>query len=413
MRKDKNRFLKTRLRGVVSPDHLAGPSNNLLNFTWTRRSGVGVKLGNEPKDTILKDISFRISVIFKSRKSKQATSRDFSIFYSTRRRRKLMSKTKEEARYGLGLAVNTVKDIRSALKAAFNFAVDERLLMENPVKKTVIPPPPLSSANPLTVEEAWAFISVKGMFWYGDAFTLDLQTGARPEELMAWIWDDVDFDKGEIRIERACKWIDGAFTGFGAVKTRRSERVIELAPEHIEFLKAHQEKQNDHIKTVTKTGLSYGEPKMLEWIRKERSKQQHQYKHTNLIFPSQRGNVPNSNGLRASFKRMLRRAGLTGIRLEVRLYDLRHTHATILLTLGFPDHEVANRMGHTVDMLNNTYAHQYKGRQRRASSLFVKLIPLTTSGSVKPADIEECVKQHVEQTAQELEESFKKLLNIK
>jgi integrase len=287
--------------------------------------------------------------------------------------------------------------------------VDEKLLLENPVKKTVIPPPPLSSVNPLTVEEAWAFVSVKDMFWHGDAFTFDLQTGLRPEELMALIWDDVDFDEGVIRIERACKWIDGVFTGFGPVKTRRSERIIELSSEHIEFLKARWEKQNHHISARIQASLSYGEPKVLEWIRKERSKQQHQYKHTNLIFPTRGGNVPNFNGVRRSFKSMLRRAGLTGARLEVRLYDLRHTHATILLTLGFPDHEVAKRLGHTVDMLNNIYAHQYKGRQRKASSLFVKLIP-TASSSVQPADIKECIKQLVEQSTQELEDALKKLL---
>lgn len=321
-----------------------------------------------------------------------------------------MVRTKEEAHYGLGLGVNTVHKVRAGLGAAFNFAVDEKLLLENPVKKTVIPPLPLSSVNPLTVEEAWAFVSVKDMFWYGDAFTFDLQMGLRPEELMALIWDDVDFDLGEIRIERACKWIGSVFTGFGPVKTRRSERVIELSTEHVEFLKARQEKQNHHIKTVTHAGMSYGEPKVFEWIQRARSRQQHQYKHTNLIFPTRRGNVPNFNGVRRSFKGMLRHAGLTRTRIDVRLYDLRHTHATILLTLGFPDHEVAKRLGHTVDMLNNTYAHEYKGRQRTASSLFVKLIPTTTFGSVKPTNIKERVKQLVEQSAQELEESLRKLV---
>jgi integrase len=263
----------------------------------------------------------------------------------------------------------------------------------------------------LTIEEAWAFVSVKDLFWYGDAFAFGLQTGLRPEELMALIWGDVDFDEGVIRIERACKWIEGVFTGFGPVKTRRSERIIELAPEHIEFLITRWEKQNHHISARIQAGLSYGEPKVLEWIRKERSRQQHQYQHTNLIFPTRRGNVPNSSVVRASFKKMLRRAGLTGARLEVRLYDLRHTHATILLTLGFPDHEVAKRLGHTVDMLNNTYAHQYKGRQRKASSLFVKLIPAAASGSLQPVEIKERVKQLVEQSSQELEESLNKLLN--
>lgn len=324
-----------------------------------------------------------------------------------------MIEIKEEPRHGLGLAVNTVRKVREVLRATFNFAVDEKLLLESPVIKTIVPPPPLSSANPLTIEEAWAFVSVKDLFWYGDAFTFGLQTGLRPEELMSLIWDDIDFDEGTIRIERACKWIEGKFTGFGPVKTRRSERVIELSPEHIEFLKALHEKQQHHIKARTQKRLSYGEPKVLEWTQIARSSQQHQYKHCDLIFPSQCGNVPSLTGVRRSFKDILRRAGLTGARLKVRLYDLRHTHATILLTMGFPAHEVAHRMGHSVNTLNNNYAHQLKGRQRKASSLFVKLIPLTTAGSIQPAEIQERVKQLVEKSTQELEEALNKLLNNK
>lgn len=321
-----------------------------------------------------------------------------------------MSGTKEEVRYGLGLAVNTVRAIRQGLSAAFNFAVEEKLLPENPVKNTVVPPPPRSTANPLTVEEAWALVSVKDLFWYGAAFIFCLQTGLRPSELMALIWDDVDFDNGLLRVERACKWVWGKYHEFGTPKTPRSERIIELSSEHVEFLKAHLEKQNQHIKKMTQAGKSYGEPKVSEWISKARPKLQHQYVHTNLIFPSQVGNVPHLSGVRNSFKSMLRRAGLTGSRLELQLYDLRHTHATILLTLGYPAHEVAERLGHTVEMLNNTYAHVYKGRQRMASSMFVKLIPMSVSASSQPADTTERLKQLVGQAAQMMEESFKKLL---
>jgi hypothetical protein len=63
--------------------------------------------------------------------------------------------------------------------------------------------------------------------------------------------------------------------------------------------------------------------------------------------------------------------------------------------------------------LNNTYAHQYKGRQRKASSLFVKLIPTIASDSVQPADVRGRIKQLVEQSTQELEEALKNLLNTK
>lgn len=320
-----------------------------------------------------------------------------------------MTGKNEAISYGLGLGINTVRGIRGGISAAFKFAVDEKLLPENPVKKTTVPPAPLPSVNPLTIEECWSLISVKDHLWYGDAFTFCLHTGLRPEELAALIEDDVDFNKGTLRIERACKWIWGRFTGFGRVKSRRSERTIELAPEHLEFLKAHLDRQNKHIEERRNAGLPYGEPKVLEWVRKYRNKQRHQYTRTNLIFPSEAGNVPSIYTLDSQFKRMLRIAGFTGSRREVRLYDLRHTHATLLLTLGFPDHEVAARMGHSVATLQNTYAHVYPGRQRKASELFVSLIPLNTSGSVPPSGIQDHVKQAVDEVLQEFEGRLKSL----
>ena len=321
-----------------------------------------------------------------------------------------MTPKSNEISYGLGLAINTVRGIRQGLSAAFKFAVDEHMLPENPVKKTTVPPAPLSSANPLTIEEAWVFVSVKDHLWYGDAFTFCLHTGLRPEELAALIEDDIDFDKGRLRIERACKWIYCRFTRFGPVKSRRSARFIELAPKQLEFLKAHLERQKKHIGERTQAGLPYGEPKVLEWVRQYRSKERHKYTRTNLIFPTPEGKVPRISNLDRSFKRMLLLAGFTGNRLKVRLYDLRHTHATILLTLGFPDHEVAARMGHSVNTLNNTYAHEYEGRQRKASELFVSLIPVNTSSSVPPSGIQEHVKQVVDNMLRELEEKIKTLL---
>jgi integrase len=321
-----------------------------------------------------------------------------------------MSPKSKEIRIGLGLGANTVRGIKQGLSAVFKFAVDEHLLQENPVKKTTVPLGPLSSANPLTIEESWALVSVKDHLWYGDAFTFCLHTGLRPEELAALIEDDIDFTTGKLRIERACKWIWGKFTGFGKVKCRRSMRSIKLAPEHLEFLKTHLDRQKKHIGERVNAGLPYGEPKVLEWVREYRSKERHEYTRTNLIFPSEAGTVDNLYAFESSFKRMLRLAGFTGSRLKVRLYDLRHTHATILLTLGFPDHEVASKMGHSVDTLNNTYAHEYPGRQRKASELFVSLIPLNTQGAVPPSEIQSHIKQIVDSVLQEFEEKLKGLL---
>jgi integrase len=156
------------------------------------------------------------------------------------------SVTNETVSYGLGLGIHTVRKVRGNLNAVFNFAIDMQLVSSNPVRRTRIPPLPRSTVNPLTFEEAWALTSVKDRVWYGDAFILDLHTGLRPQELMALIEDDIDFGTGTLRIERACKWLKGSFLGFGPTKTRSSERVIQLDPEHLEFLRAHLEKLKRH-----------------------------------------------------------------------------------------------------------------------------------------------------------------------
>lgn len=276
---------------------------------------------------------------------------------------------------GMGLTPNTVKVVRNALKAAFNYAVDEKLIAENPVRRTKLPPIQESRANSLTVEEAKAFVSVKDDFWYGDAFVFQLHTGLRPQELMALIWEDVDFEHGTLRIERACKWVHGAFTGFGPTKSKRSARVIGLAPEHLDLLRLHFAKQQKVIEECKAAGSPYGEQKLEEWVKRERPKQSYIYASAQLIFPKPDGSVPSIFTPRKEFKSMLERAKL-GRQSSIRWYDLRHTHASILLAMNEPHHEIAERMGHSVSMLLNTYAHVLRTRLSSGSVLFARLIPV-------------------------------------
>jgi integrase len=282
----------------------------------------------------------------------------------------------EQVEGGKGLAPNTVKNIRKVLRAALNYAIKEKLIAINPVHKTKLPAVTGSSANSLTFEEAEAFISVKDDFWYGDAFVFQLHTGLRPQELLSLIWEDIDSEQGTVRIERACKWIRGVFTGFGPTKSKGSDRVIGLAPEHLELLKLHREKQQKVITERKAKGKPYGEPKIKGWVMRERLRQSHLYDSPELIFSKPDGMVPNYVVPRNELKVMLQHAGIKGGQTNYRWYDLRHTHATFLLTFGLPNHEVAERMGHSVQTLLTTYAHFLKSRRSDAATLFVKRIPV-------------------------------------
>jgi integrase len=59
----------------------------------------------------------------------------------------------------------------------------------------------------------------------------------------------------------------------------------------------------------------------------------------------------------------------------IRLHDLRHTHATILLTAREPVHVVSQRLGHASGVITQTvYAHVLPGSQREAAERFASLI---------------------------------------
>jgi integrase len=148
------------------------------------------------------------------------------------------------------------------------------------------------NVNSLTVEEAKAFVLAKGNLRYGRAFVFQLHTGLRNQELMALIWDDVDFEKGTLRVERACKWVGGHFEEIGPPKTERSNRVIELEPEHLDLLREQLRVQQEAVETSRKQQSPYGEDRVEDWVKKERPRHAHLYKNTNLIFPKHDGTGP-------------------------------------------------------------------------------------------------------------------------
>ena len=49
----------------------------------------------------------------------------------------------------------------------------------------------------------------------------------------------------------------------------------------------------------------------------------------------------------------------------IRIHDLRHSHVSLLINLGFDSFDIAKRLGHTVDMVNNIYGHWFNDAQRK------------------------------------------------
>src|SRR5207248_9146314 len=85
-----------------------------------------------------------------------------------------------------------------------------------------------------------------------------------------------------------------------------------------------------------------------------------------LIFTTARGEPMNEEYLvKKHFKPILREAGLPNIRL----YDLRHTSATLALAVGVPPKVVSEQLGHVSAAFTlDTYSHVLPHMQEEAAA---------------------------------------------
>ena len=162
-------------------------------------------------------------------------------------------------------------------------------------------------------------------------YVLALNTGMRQGELLALKWDDVDLERGLLRVRRTLTHADKAFV-LGEPKTKNSRRTIMLTTSAVAALRVHLSRQLEEIERMGSL-----------------------YQPGGLIFATEAGTIINPSNLRnRSLKPLLKRAGLRAIRF----HDLRHTCATLLLKQGVNPKFVQELLGHAdISLTLNTYSH--------------------------------------------------------
>ncbi|MDQ3801811.1 MAG: site-specific integrase [Acidobacteriota bacterium] len=174
-------------------------------------------------------------------------------------------------------------------------------------------------------------------------FSFLLGTGCRPEEALGLKWTDVDLEKSAVVIRRALVWQrSGGSWAFCEPKTKKSNRTLPLPLSLTQELKRHRIRQHE-----------------------ERLKLGTAWTDINLIFPSQVGTPLTMSRVTRVFKRIKDNAEITK---SVRLYDLRHTMATLLLQANVNPKIVSERLGHsTVTQTLDTYTAVLPHLQEQAS----------------------------------------------
>ena len=230
-----------------------------------------------------------------------------------------------------GLSAVTVRHAHAVLRCALKQAVKWNLIPRNPADLVELPKVQRKERQVLSAEQAREFVTTCDEMPRGLTFEFALLTGMRPEEYLAVQWGDVDFERCTVQVRRALVRHKKAWS-FQEPKTSRSCRTVVLPAFMVDKLMAHKRKQLAQRLLVGP-----------EW-------QAH-----DLVFCSEFG-TPHSipNLTYRYFRPILEKAKLP----RIRLYDLRHSCATLLLIAEENPKVVSERLGHSTIVLTlDTYSH--------------------------------------------------------
>ena len=236
-----------------------------------------------------------------------------------------------------GLSARTVRYAHVVVKSAMQQAVRWRLLLENPADGLKVPQQQRIEMRSLAVDQARMLLKAVEGTRYGPVLAVALTTGMRPSEYLGLKWQDIDWARQTISVVRSIQRLNGRWC-FSDTKRSRSRRPIKLQSWIVALLRDLQ----------TKAGAQDLYPEAHE-----------------LVFTTPSGQPINADSLAKQFRSILDLAGVP----RMRLYDLRHSAATIALAAGVSPKVVSEQLGHASTAFTlDTYAHVLPHMQDEAAA---------------------------------------------
>ena len=250
-----------------------------------------------------------------------------------------------------GLSHRTVQYHYRILSKSLNDAMKMGLIAFNACKG-VSPPRPqrseIPSIGPDELSRLIEAIEPSSFFLY--YYTL-LLTGLRRSELLALKWRDVDLELSSFYVNHSLHRLDDGTIIVKEPKTPRSRRPVDLPPSLALTLRQHR------IDSQAK------------WVLMGKTLTENDY-----VYHMVNGSPLNPNTVSHTFGKLMERAGMP----DIRLHDLRHIHATMLLKAGTHPRIVQERLGHSsIATTLDIYSHTVPGLQKAAAERLDTLLPKT------------------------------------
>lgn len=229
-----------------------------------------------------------------------------------------------------GRGAVTVRRIVATLSSALTDAVKQRRLTHNQAQHVALPPVERAERRPWSTAQAVAFLDHAAGDRLGTLFEVIMGCGLRRGEAMALRWSDVDLDGRVLHVRRTVGEIGGRLV-YTAPKTTASEAGVGLSRRVVEALKLQQARQ-----------------------AVERAEWAEAYEDNDLVFARENGAPLWPKAVATRFRALAKAAGVP----VIRVHDLRHMAATVMISSGVPLPIVSKTLRHSrVGITADLYGH--------------------------------------------------------
>ena len=242
------------------------------------------------------------------------------------------------------LSPGTLIKHHNLIRDCLSHAVKWDLIMRNVAEAVEPPRVRKKEMSAFSVPEIHRFLSTCPQGPWHTMFHTLIWTGLRRSELLGLRWSDLDLDVASLQVRQSLVRLQDGTYVFEEPKTFKGLRTLDLAPSTCLSLRIHRENQQHDAGLL---GIPFVE--------------------TNLVFGHPDGSPRTPSTVTQQFRRIAKRAGFS----DVRLHDLRHTHASLMLQQGTDMKTISTRLGHaSIAFTMDTYAHLLPGMQKSAMEKF-------------------------------------------
>jgi len=275
----------------------------------------------------------------------------------------------------------TVRRIHATLRSALATAVKGRLLPYNPAVAVSLPTARRPHVRPWEPAELGRFLDVADRDPLGPVFHVLAATGLRRGEALGLSWADVDLERSRLVVRRQVLTVRPEYahtcetcganhgrTAFGRPKTASGEdRVVDLDAQTIGVLIGHRLAQDE-------ARAQWGDA----------------YRDHDLVFAREDGSPIPPDTISDRFRALVADAKLR----PVRLHDLRHGQASLMLAAGVPIAVVSKRLGHSsIGITSDTYSHLLEGVGKDAAERAWALVRDSRDQSVTTSAPTTCAEE--------------------